>query len=41
MPIGRLARAEEVAEGILYLASDAASFCVGTILAIDGGWTAQ
>lgn len=37
----RLGTPEEVAHGILYLASDESSFCTGSILTIDGGMTAQ
>jgi NAD(P)-dependent dehydrogenase (short-subunit alcohol dehydrogenase family) len=36
-PIGRLARPEEIAEGMVWLLSDAASFMVGHALAVDGG----
>lgn len=36
-PMGRLASAHEVAAAIAYLASPAASFTTGTILAVDGG----
>lgn len=39
-PIGRMAGPEEIAEGIAFLASDAASFTTGTELVIDGGWLA-
>lgn len=38
-PMGRLGKPDEVAYGMLYLASDAASFATGTILVIDGGYT--
>jgi 2-keto-3-deoxy-L-fuconate dehydrogenase len=38
--LGRLGTAEEVAEAVLYLASDAAGFVTGAILTIDGGLTA-
>ena len=37
IPLGRAGRAEEVAYGILWLASDEASFTTGAILDIDGG----
>ena len=40
-PLGRLGRPEDVAYGVVYLASDEASFVTGSELVIDGGWTAQ
>lgn len=40
-PLGRMARPVEVAEAIRYLLSPAAGFITGTVLPIDGGWTAQ
>jgi meso-butanediol dehydrogenase / (S,S)-butanediol dehydrogenase / diacetyl reductase len=39
-PAARLGRPEEIAAGILYLASDESPFATGAILAIDGGRTA-
>lgn len=39
-PIGRLGKPEEVASAIRFLASDDASFVVGVILPVDGGYTA-
>lgn len=40
-PIGRLGEPEEVAELILWLASDKASFVTGNYYAVDGGYLAQ
>jgi NAD(P)-dependent dehydrogenase (short-subunit alcohol dehydrogenase family) len=40
-PLGRLGEPEDIAPGILYLASDEARFATGTELVIDGGMTAR
>ena len=41
IPLGRMATADEIAYGILYLASDESSHVTGSELVIDGGVTAQ
>jgi 2-keto-3-deoxy-L-fuconate dehydrogenase len=40
-PLGRLGRPEEIAKLALYICSPAADFMNGSIVTIDGGWTAQ
>ena len=40
-PLGRIGQPEDVAYGVLYLASDESSFVTGSELVIDGGLTAQ
>lgn len=40
-PIGRLGLANDIARGIVFLASDDASFMTGAGLVVDGGYTAQ
>ena len=39
-PLGRMGRPEEIAQLALYICSPAAEFMNGSIVAIDGGWTA-
>ena len=41
IPLGRIGTVEEIAFGVLYLASDESSFVTGSELVIDGGRTAQ
>ena len=40
-PLGRMGKPEEVANAILFLASDEASFITGASILVDGGYTAQ
>jgi NAD(P)-dependent dehydrogenase (short-subunit alcohol dehydrogenase family) len=40
-PIQRLGTAEEVAELVAFLGSDAAAFCTGGYYLVDGAYTAQ
>jgi NAD(P)-dependent dehydrogenase (short-subunit alcohol dehydrogenase family) len=39
IPLGRMGRSEEIAEAVVYLASDASAFTVGQDLVLDGGQT--
>ncbi len=41
MPIGRMGTSEEVAGAIFFFASSDSSLCQGSILSVDGGFTAQ
>lgn len=40
-PVGRLGRPEEIADAVVWLASDASSFVTGQPILVDGGYTAQ
>jgi 3-oxoacyl-[acyl-carrier protein] reductase len=40
IPLGRLGNPQDVADAVLYLASDSAAFITGQVLTVDGGLTA-
>ena len=40
IPMGRWGDPKELVGAVIYLASDAAAFTTGSVLAVDGGWTA-
>ncbi len=41
IPAGRFAEPSEIAGAAIYLASDAASYCHGSVITVDGGWLAR
>jgi len=41
IPVGRVGTIEDVAGAVIYLASPAAALVSGTLMLVDGAWTAQ
>ena len=41
IPMGHMAKVEDIAAAAVYLVSPAAAMVTGTCLLVDGGWTAQ
>ncbi|WP_255621120.1 SDR family oxidoreductase [Pseudonocardia sp. DSM 110487] len=41
MPIGRWGTPDDLAGAVVYLASEASAYVTGTVLCVDGGWSAR
>ena len=41
MPIGRWGTPDDLAGAVVYLASEASAYVTGTVLSVDGGWSAR
>ncbi len=41
IPIGRIGQVEDIAQAVMYMASDAAGFMTGAMISVDGGTTAR
>ena len=41
VPIGRVGRADEIADVVLWLCSSASTLVIGQAIAVDGGYTVQ
>jgi len=41
IPLGRVAEAEELVDAVLFLAGPGSSYVTGSVLTVDGGWTAH
>jgi len=41
IPAGRFAEPSEIAGAAVFLASDAAAYCHGSVVTVDGGWLAR